>query len=240
MNKLLKKIFRESNFKINDAELLLNSQNRSFFAINQDSDKKEYFLVVFFNTNIEKNLNNLVEKKSYEYYSNLKKIDKYEKEMGKNTSLIVCIKQDSLILDDNIKQAINKVEEDLYNFKKYVLVYTQQQKEFFQSNLTKLEDKKIELIDHLQEKLNNTEEFEKFKANPKKDTYYNLIIKLFIKFPFLNLKSLENSSLENLEKKIEKELKSIETFEFINSLLKKEGLKDLKNDKFLNEIGVIE
>ncbi|WP_027340826.1 ABC-three component system middle component 1 [Halonatronum saccharophilum] len=240
MNKLLEKIFIESGFRIYYPKFLEDGQNKNFFAVNESINKKEYFLITFFDYISKKKLTDLINRQAFEYYSNLKKLSFYEKEMQKNTSLIICLKEKKLTLDRDKKKSIYEVEEDLYNFKKYVLVYTERQIQDFESNYITYKPREIKLIKHLQNILNNSKSFKQFKFNLEEDTFYNLITKLFIKLPFLNLKTLKSATLENLEQKIKEELKIIETFDFIDTILQKNEIEDMDEENFLSEIGVIE
>ena len=91
------------------------------------------------------------------------------------------------------------------------------------------------LYDHL----NNHEAFLSFKTNPYKEDIYNLVSKIFIKLPFLNLKYVEQQT-ENLSKNIRESLDANQN-ELKNLALKHASKFDDEGDirgKILDFIGV--
>lgn len=113
-------------------------------------------------------------------------------DIDKNTSLILCVHMEEFRSDcPRFKYDILKVEENEFQFKNYVLPYTNAALTAFTSRRNLLED--------LNNKVNNTSSFEHYFVDPFEDQAYFLAIQLFLKLPFLG----PSSTLENLFRPIE-------------------------------------
>lgn len=235
MNEILKNIFEEENFEIKrfDVEERIDSNyidfQKSFFCLSKKERKKsEYYLVVFLDKPDCENLNDLIENKSDEFFVEIQYMDCYTGEMDKNTSLLVCIELEDLNINKNFKKKIFDIEEDQYDFKKYVLTYTKKQLKLLKN---KYRNEDIKLINYLNLIINNNDLFKEFKLNPKKETEYNLVSKLLIKLPFLILKNNSDKKLKNLSKKIQEKLKGNDLKELAEKILDIEENEDLENIK---------
>jgi len=206
MKKLITQIFHEMNFTITSIPSIDTID--SFFAISNDEDKINYYLVLFVEdlSTIKKDSNNL-----NRYFENIKRLEEsYDNKMDKNLSMVICAKRNHMQPDDEINKTIFKIEEDPYFFKKYVLTYTDIQ-------IQKLSDyipENSSIIESLNGILHSESLFQEFKLNTYEQTEYNLVSRLFIKLPFLNLKSFKRE-MNDL---------SLE----IDSLLREKNLLDLK------------
>lgn len=108
--------------------------------------------------------------------------------LEKNLSLLVIMEVDNWSHSKEISSLIYDIEEDPYNFKKYVLTYTREQYTLLQAYIDLLEG---DIIPGLNSVVNNSVVFSKFKNNEETEEVliYDLVSKLFIKIPFLNLEN---------------------------------------------------
>lgn len=117
----------------------------------------------------------------------------------KNLSLLLLIEVDSLEYSKEIAPLIYDIEEDPYDFKKYVLPYTNQQVSLLKSYKDTSEEDVIPFLNNI---LNSTL-FSKFKNNEECEDVliYDLVSKLFIKIPFLNIEN-NQQTITNLFEEI--------------------------------------
>jgi hypothetical protein len=100
----------------------------------------------------------------------------------KNSSLLIITKVDSLEKIDDYKQQILLVEEDENYLKKFVLLYTDKALKSIDENIS---------LDSLQESVLNKDLFDSYYNNGYKPELedYLFLLQLFVKLPFLKLKS---------------------------------------------------
>lgn len=174
-------IFKEYEFELVYLPTIQNIN--SFYAISKNEQKINYYLVLFVDNLFDR------EKKDINFnsfYEEIKKLEEYnDHRMDKNLSMLICAKREGLEDNEEISRKIYKIEEDPYFFKKYVLTYTSQQERLIRS-----EASLNSIVDFLYNTLNDHEAFLSFKSNPYKESVYNLVSKIFIKLPFLNLKNI--------------------------------------------------
>lgn len=178
MIRILQNIFMENRFVVQH----FTSMPTNIFAL--DMDRGSYYLAVL----VEEQMlgYNSVELFN-SYYDEVKGLDEgYRPDMDKNLSLIVCVKRRNLLSDPKLHKVIFDIEEDPYFFKKYVLTYTDSQVELLIKN-----QGDISIIEHLYRVLNDDNSFQEHKNDPIQESEYNLISKLFIKLPFLNLRKMD-------------------------------------------------
>ncbi|CEO08436.1 ABC-three component system middle component 1 [Paraclostridium sordellii] len=199
MKQIINKIFTNNNFTIKE----LNKS--SYYSSNE---KSENYIVYFLDDLIESNIENILSNNIYD-----SEIDFMNKEMKSNTSVIFIVKVKDSNLDDREKKSIFKIEEDPYFYKKYVLWYTEEEilniNNFIDTNniANSIMNKKMfTLMKEIME--------EPIKANKKKYKKisvadiksYMLLCRLFIKLPFLTLKSIydttDGSEIDKFEKSI--------------------------------------
>lgn len=149
--------------------------------------EEAYYLNVF----ITKEDDILKFKDNYElFYDAIKSIDKqeYEPAMDKNTSCIIyyCVsneKYKEFKVENkisNLEKIVCDIEEDLYYFKKNVFVYSEDQ-------LNYIKDIKIKNFNEIcNDFISKRENFDKYKKENINFFEYDLIMNMFIKFPFLN------------------------------------------------------
>lgn len=199
MKTIISKIIEESGLKT----ISLNS-NVDFTYYNDEKD--DFFLFLFYDQNELIELNNnevvdleytinriIVDSKNNENISKFK-----ERNIDHNLSLILLLE---LKEDDNIdlQRELNKVEENIFNAKKYVLPYLKRDIEIL---LLKI-DERSKVVNRINEiAIHNSNLLDKID-----ERWYKTLMGFFIKIPFLNYQSTKNNqSLENLSSTIEESL----------------------------------
>jgi len=181
MKSLVKKILTEKDFIIEENIL---EDEHSFLASRTENNKFDFLTVM----PIRKDeINREALREKIERYL-LKIIETKQTLVGleKNLSLLVLLEVDSLDISKEISSLIYDIEEDPYDFKKYVLVYTNEQVSLLESYKGTSEGDIIPYINNI---LNNSHFFAKFKSNEESEDVliYDLVSKLFIKIPFLSI-----------------------------------------------------
>lgn len=194
MKEVLRKIFSDNSFE---------RQGFEFGDYYSSKVKSENYIVYFIDNLVNVNIDEILNDKIYSIG-----VANINKEMKKNTSVIFVTKTNNSELNNIEKKLIFKIEEDPYFYKKYVLWYTDE------------ELKNVNLyIDDMTKSLMNKELFQNMKDvleldsqqidNEEKGKVYSymLLCRIFIKLPFLSLKSIYNKSdsneLKNFENNID-------------------------------------
>lgn len=184
MRKLIERLFIENNYTVRP---FLN--NSTILA--SDTARSNYYLSIFLT---EADVKDLVVSSLNEYFDAIKGLDEgYEPQMDKNLSMLICLKRGSLNNDSTLNKQIFDIEEDPYFFKKYVLTYTESQEDLILRNVND-----THVMTYLHTILNNEDAFQTHKKFPYHETEYNLVSKLFIKLPVLNL-TIRNEELPSLK-----------------------------------------
>lgn len=190
MRDLIKKLFDLHNFKLIELEF-------GDLYISND-DRKYYWLVVE-----QSDISRVLELQDEWFEKSKEHIN--TKEFYKNTSL--------LVLANNDKNGIKKkeillIEEDPFQFKKYVLLFTSHILEELLSQTEKGNPEKIlELI--VKESV-----FNHYKANYLEPSWRHLLYNLAHKLPFLKINVEVNQTLDNLFEEAEKSLVEKELLEY--------------------------
>lgn len=191
---------------------VINEEKWKILKRNND-DKFEYFVIVALD-----DLNNILEETQLAYLTSLKKVIQ-DKEVDKNSTLLICLKSEILPLETNIYKKILAIEEDPYYFRKLVLPYTQQQ-----LNL-------IENIDDFETIIKDPNSFEGFRAECKENTLttslYEIVSQLYIKLPFLKfpiVSGVKNILLDEYKNSLNENDSKVLTF--LDSI----NLDDIKDD----------
>ena len=201
-------IFQNNGFEIVVVNAELKVLKRS------DNSKFEYFVIVELN-----DLNNVIKEKQLDYLKVLKETLK-DKEVDKNSTLLICFKNESLPLRTDVYKKILEIEEDPYYFRKLVLPYTQQQLE------------KISDIDNFDSIIKEPRKFEEFKKECKSqkltDSLYEIVSQLYIKLPFFKLPTItetKNIVLDEYKSSLKENERNILSF------LENIKLDDIKDDE---------
>ncbi|MDI3091478.1 hypothetical protein QJ133_10085 [Priestia megaterium] len=207
MKLLLEKIFRESNFEIMKNIELIN-QKEAFIAIDRNKNRKNYYLVIFLNGSVSREI---IDREFVYFLPYIKEQPFYTADMDKNFSLLVCLNVENKELSEELQKEIFEIEEDPYDFKKYVLVYTSNEIKLLKEELSSPKYRFQILFNgvspFLNEILMNTTRFSKFK-NKEGDPAYNLITNIFIKLSIFKIDSGKEKKMLNLQTFIKKEFES--------------------------------
>lgn len=148
-------------------------------------DFRSYYLLFYINSQEE--LIKLWERTSDIFKEMKENNDSYNVDMDKNTMCIYCLKT----LDEEyyetsqtgtiseLSKKISLVEEDLNYFAKHVFLYTDKMKQFAANHVGN--------FDELCNEYMTKEHFQQYKDNVYDNYEYDLLINLFVKFPFLEI-----------------------------------------------------
>lgn len=147
-----------------------NIDGFSFYKKIKENNKR--FLIVYETNSLQE----------VDYYNNTIKdiipIEiKSEPAFERNSDLIILLKLNNLGDFNTHEQKIFAIEEDPYYFKKYVLYYSEEEKNI-------LENKSI---NDLREVILNRDLFNAYKKNPNYPSLYSFSARFFIKVPFLHV-----------------------------------------------------
>ncbi|MGN7894250.1 ABC-three component system middle component 1 [Bacillus sp. 22475] len=203
MRDLLKNIFNNADFNVIEEVQLVNE--KTFLAISRIDCKVNYYLVVF----IKENVKNFLEEADYSAFLEYMKNEVfYNSNMEKNFSLLVCLNYNKEI-DVEMQKDIYEIEENPYDFKKYVLIYSDEQVQMLSKELLLPKYRMLIPVEGIKNVLNkiliDNARFYNFK-NYMNDTVYDLITKIFIKLPFLSTEIGKEKQMENLQEKIKNKL----------------------------------
>lgn len=184
MIEIVKSIFQQLNFSIAPQESLSAG---SFLASFKSSLKEEYFLVLSVSQmqQVRRNEEGLSNSLA-DLLSSWKGVSPG---VSKNISLLVLWQALSEEEVENNKKLIFELEEDPYDFKKYVLFYTESELEAFRNRFSE----QGYSLESLQQELNSSDSFIAFKGYLKAKSsnvehvflYYSLLSRIFIKMPIL-------------------------------------------------------
>lgn len=197
MREMIKEIFEEKNFIVKKDSC---SEQEYYFCMRNKDSKFDFFVLLI----VKKEEINL---ESFNDWSAvlINKITTENSIVGidKNLSMVMLLEDES---DDKlVNKLINKIEEDPYHFKKYVLTYTKEQTE----KLSRLTLNKS-IVNEIEKIVTDKEKFSEFKKmsgdmSKLKNNLYSLISKVFIKLPFLSV-PIEKEELANLSEKIHNQI----------------------------------
>jgi hypothetical protein len=164
-------------FQANSFELVIDEEKLKILKRN-DNNKYEYFIIVD-----SERLDIITNEQQKEYLNRIKKhID--DKEVDKNSTILICFKSEILPLNSETYKEILKIEEDPYFFRKLVLPYTQEQIGF------------LDNPNDFRNIIKDTDKFEEFKDACKNrdltNSQYEIISQLYIKLPFFKLPAVSN------------------------------------------------
>lgn len=208
MIELIEKIFENNNFKLigkfGNIDFYNNKNYISFYLVNYINLTKvsndKYFEKLNELENRYIGRDNKVRLKNL-LYENIDNDDK--KALDKNLSAVYVIKvKDSKEFYDN-RNIIYDIEESPYFFKRYILAYTENQVNELVDTLKRNRINLDRISDeNLSELVNDFDEYKKLMKN-EGEGYYELLVRLFCKLPFLNFTTNNEISIDSLEKEID-------------------------------------
>lgn len=179
-------------------ELMALSENLDFAYY---KDKDDFFLLMYLNRagileivpdnikELEYALNNMIANQR-----DLETLGQFnDRNINYNLSMILFVEMDRE--DSELLHEFSKVEENYINAKKYILPYTE-------AVLTELQEK-IGSDENIAEKLNNLAVSYSDSIQDSNEKWYELLLNLFIKIPFLNYRPVGGElTIENLSQSI--------------------------------------
>ncbi|MFD2540745.1 ABC-three component system middle component 1 [Lacinutrix gracilariae] len=202
MRDLIKILFNLHNFQLIELEF-------GDLYISND-DRKYYWLVVE-----QSDLSKVIELQD-EWFEKCKE-HIVTKEFDKNTSLLVLANNDK---NEIQKKEILSIEEDPFQFKKYVLLFTSHiLKQLLEQTENGNPEKILELIV-------NESVFNEYKNNYLEPTWRHLLYNLAHKLPFIKINVEVNQTLENLFEEAEKTLVEKGLLEY-SAFIEKQHEKDM-------------
>ena len=154
-----------------------------------------------------------------------------DRDFDKNTSLLII---NNTTASDIVKQNIFKIEEDPFQFKKYVLTYTDDSLVILKS---KIEEDNSERLLNL---LVDENIFNEYKDTHQNYSWHNLLYNIAHKLPFLKINVAINQNLENLFTKSKDELERKNLTGFLSSFDEVFSEEILETFDKMNEDEVIE
>ena len=154
-----------------------------------------------------------------------------DKDFDKNTSLLIICQKES---NENQKQNVFKIEEDPFQFKKYVLTYTD---DSLVNLKLKIEEDNSETLLNL---LVDESVFNEYKESHHDHSWHNLLYNIAHKLPFLKINVAINQNLENLFIKSKAELERRNLTGFFDSFDEVFSEEILETFDKMNEDEVIE
>lgn len=146
-----------------------------------------------------------------------------DKDFDKNTSLLIISKRENSEIE---RQNIFKIEEDPFQFKKYVLTYTDDSLVNLKSKIE--EDNSVRLLNLLVDE----SIFNEYKESHQHYSWHNLLYNIAHKLPFLKINVAINQNLENLFAKSKDELVKrnlTDFFDSFNEVFSEEILENVDN-----------
>ena len=152
-------------------------------------------------------------------------------DFDKNTSLLIISKRENSEIE---RQSIFKIEEDPFQFKKYVLTYTDDSLLNLKSKIE--EDNSEQLLNLLVDE----SIFNEYKVSHQDYSWHNLLYNIAHKLPFLKINVAINQDLENLFTKSNDEIVKRNLTDFFDSFNEFFTEEILENIDKMNEDEVIE
>lgn len=205
MKNIIKKLLTETDFSN------LQSVDNTNSLFSENGDKNMFYILNFYNSISE--FNEVFKDNQNEAFNYISNKDN-SNELKKNTSMVIFIKVKNRAQMNEIQSKVLELEEDVYFFKKYVLLYLEEELDEFKS-YTKDEN----IYEFMKSKINNENLFESFKVE-EKISFYSLILKLYIKMPHLIYSNtFEPKDIQDLNEKIISDLNKKCVLDLHNELL---------------------
>lgn len=199
---VLEKIFDNNCYeKVNFNFSLINAKYFIYTPVDKEN-KEEYFVLLELLNQSNNNIKFTLEDISEYLFETIINYGDVERYFGKNSTLIICHKENKIE-----RMTTLSLEEDLYNFKKNVIAYTEKELQGLRIYLKEkhIEELTNETIRNIINE-NNGSQFVKFKENKGNNTdYYSVLMKIFLKLPFLTYETQEKG-LSKINEDIDKEL----------------------------------
>ena len=226
MKEILRKIFTDNHFISVKLSNPVQKRDLDFWACYKENAINFYLVLLMEEEELA--INSVINDVST-YFDAIKSLETgYDERMDKNLSMLVCLKvKDSAV--SKIYEDVFEIEEDPYFFKKYVLVYNDQNV----SELTKLfNDPSKDSNQVINEVVNNSELFLNYKEDIGSTSLYEMCSKLMIKIPIIKLEN-KVQDVTDLNLEIDEELSKQELLTLKNFILN----SDIVNEELAEALG---
>ncbi|MCR1971913.1 ABC-three component system middle component 1 [Clostridium cochlearium] len=239
MNKIISEIFKERGYLTKEA--FQNIGEKGFVGSCITGKNDYYFVIEVASDDLSNNRVECIIEKIIDNYWNDNILKKYgvNSDYKKNTSLIILLelndKKDELRLSNNIYD----IEESPFYFKRYVLTYTNEEKEIL--NTVQVRDyKKIISNGKIFKKYKEESGYEDgmeyvCKANSSETLLYGIVAKCYIKIPFMEYKYENEKEIPLLEELLENKFNENEK-EIISDVVNGLNCENVKYDKLVEYI----
>ncbi|GAA0782039.1 ABC-three component system middle component 1 [Hathewaya limosa] len=239
MNKIISKIFKEKGYSTKEAFQDIGEKGFIGSCITGKNDY--YFVIEVTSDNLSNNrVEDVIEKIIDNYWNdNILKEYGVNSDYKKNTSLIILLKlndkKDELGLSNNIYD----IEESPFYFKRYVITYTNEEKEIL--NKVQVSDyKKIISDGSIFKKYKIGSGYEDgmeyvCKCDNSKTLLYGIVAKCYIKIPFMDYKYENEKEIPLLDKLLEDKFNENEK-KIISNVVNGLSCEDVKYDKLIEYI----
>lgn len=188
---ILEKVFTDNDYALNQVLKEMDEYKAFLASTKEEKERSEFFLLIEPYDPTDALLKKVVETEAEDFHIKLNASDLTDETFKKNCTMIICCK-------DLVSQSsILSLEEDPYNFKKNVIVYSQEElDDLIQKGITNFSSDKLnELVNE-----ENGNHFREFKSEPESN-YYEILLKMVIKLPFIKY-TIPQKQLYNLEEDI--------------------------------------
>jgi len=155
----------------------VENDNTTLFIGNDDNPRKSYWVI------LERDDLDFLEIQN-KVFSDCRSLVK-KPDFDKNCSLVILLKITEETDLVELKKTTLLIEENPYYFKKYVLIYKDEEYEHL---IIKKEDKPERQF--LENQITNRECFNTYKANPQTHNWQSLVFRMALKFPFMTVRYL--------------------------------------------------
>lgn len=202
MINMINNILSSNGYKQVELVLQQDVADLYLFCPLTESKREEYFVTVQLRTQSDSTAQQLLEIQAQEWFESISLSGKLEQTFEKNCTMLLCHEEDKIS-----RQTIMLIEEDQYNFKKNVIIASQQEVLALQNYLAQEQVGNIttEVINSIIN-IDSGKGFLDFKANNKlQKNHYSLILKIALKLPFVTY-SPQEQQLSNLLNDIDNSL----------------------------------
>lgn len=202
MINIVENVFLSNQYKKLELNISFDNALCEIFYPNESAKKEEYYVVLQLIDESVCELKALLDEKAQSLFEAIIETGKVARYFEKNCTLLICHNEKNIDLF-----TILNIEEDVYNFKKNIITYTDNELDQLKNYIHSANINNIS-CEVLREIINDNEgeTFIDFKNTSMNcSTYYSLVMKLFIKLPFLTY-SKKIKDLEDLDVQIKNQL----------------------------------
>ncbi|WP_126248005.1 ABC-three component system middle component 1 [Chitinophaga rhizosphaerae] len=202
----------------------LETDSRIKFFTNSNSDRSEYYLVLF----IKKADLSTIDVNLTEVLTLFESKKALATDVEKNTSLIICVEFENYAEDCvRYKNRLLQLEEDEFFYRKYVIPYT--------PNALLGLNNQNDIVTSIHQIISDEERFDAFNTQIFANEIYFLAMQLSIKLPFFNLNVARSDDFISISELLSQKISQGEQ-QFLSSILKAPQLEQNQRDQLLQKV----